>query len=603
MNPVAELLTGWTHTTALGTPLDDVLTLICEETGEQLENPALWALRKGDIETTGRSVLVKEGIKQYVDGSAAPIKDGNTVTGAVVVLRDITAHTHMENALKKTEKLYKAGQRELEERKKREKELRIKQHQLDELLTNVNAIVLEGDDTQILFVAGNVEALLGYSKNQWVSHPEGALGFWKDNIHPDDNSIIQQRDNAVQTCTDCTLEYRMIAADRHDVWVQDSTTITCKKDFVRVRSVMVDITERKTQEEELLQLSAAVKMSSDSIIITDIKGNITGANEAALAMYCAQKREDFIGKRVKDVVAPEDHKKVAINTKEVLKKGYYHTQEYDIITNDGDRVTLETNMMLIKTAEGTPKGIVSISRDITERKKAEREIKKKLMRYDLEEGTMYLAKERNPCTSVEAFQDLLTVGYPGLVISRTPKEEFTANGGHYDHVWIAEKGQKGIPLQLQDIESTIEQLTKATAIFIDRLDYLRSKTTAEKTLSFVQRLREIAYLKNHVIVLSVDPSIMDTLELRQIEKETAAIEPLYKTKLPEELFNTLKVIYEQNTKGVNPSYTLVGQHIGASKPTTRRRIRVLMSYGYVTASKKGRSKVVSLTEKGRALFL
>ena len=602
MNPAAELLTGWTFKIAIGTPVEDVLTLVHEKTGEQLENPAMWALCNGDIKTTGRSVLERKGIKQYVDGSAAPIKDNNTITGAVVVLRDITAHTRMENALKRTETLYKKGQRELKERKRREKELREKQDQLDALLTNVNAIVLEGDNTQILFVAGNVEALLGYSRNQWISHPEGALGFWKNNIHPDDNNVIVYRDNAVQKCTDYTLEYRMISDDGHDVWVQDSTTVTCKKESIRVRSVMVDITERKTQEEELLQLSAAVKMSSDSIIITDIKGTITGANEAALAMYRAQKREDFIGKKAKDVVAPEDHKKMAVNTKEVLKKGYYHTQEYDIITNDGNRVTLETNMMLIKTADGIPKGIVSISRDITERKKAEREMKKRLMRYNLEEGTMYLAKECNPCTSVEAFQDLLTVGYPGLVISRTPKKEFSANGGHYDHVWIAEKGHNGM-LQLQDIEQKIETLTKATAIFIDRLDYVRSKTTAEKILSFVQRLREIAYLKNHVIVLSVDPSIMDTLELRQIEKETAPIEPLYKTKLPEELFNALKVVYEQNAKGVNPSYTMVGQHIDASKPTTRRRIRILMSYGYVRESKKGRSKVVSLTEKGRALFL
>ncbi len=605
MNPVAEALTGWTQK-AVGKPLDDVLTLIREETGEQVENPAKRVLRKGGIKATGRNVLKRNGVTLHVDGSAAPLKDdkGNT-TGAVVVLRDITARTRVEQALKKTEKLYEAGQRELEERRQREEELREKQKQLDDLLTNVNAIVLEGDDTQILFVAGQVEDLLGYSRNQWVSHKEGALGFWRDHVHPDDHWAVLHRDNAVREGLNYTVEYQMIAADGHTIWVQDSTTVEIQKELTCVRSVMVDITKRKTQEEELLQLSAAVKMSSDSIIITDMEENITDANEAALTMYRARKREDFIGKKVRDIVAPEDYKRVAITAEELLKKGYGETQEYDIITNDSTRITLEANIALIKAADGTPKGSVSICRDITERKKAEREMKKKLMRYNLEEGTMYLAKERTPCTSVEAFQDLLIVGYPGLVISRTPKREFiTKCEQEFDHLWIAEKGgQYGMPPALKDIGQTIETLPKATAVFIDRLDYLRSKTRFEKILSFVQRLRETAYLKNHVVILSVDPSVLDMRELRQIEKETAAIEPWYKTKLPEELFNTLKVIYEQNTKGVNPSYTMVGYHIGASKPTIRKRIRTLMSYGYVTESKKGRSKVVSLTEKGRTLFL
>jgi len=591
MNPVAELLTGWTQKEAAGKLLDDILTIVNEKTGEKVENPAKRVLQEGVTEIN-HNVLLKNGVKIHIDGSAAPLKDDRgSITGIVIVLRDITERTRVE--------------RELAERKQKEEALRERQRQLDNLLTNVNAIVLEGDSSQITFVAGQIEELLGYSRKQWFSHPEGALGFWKTHLHPEDyNKVVPYWTEPVCEGQNHTCEYRMIATDGREVWFHDNVTVKIQEDQVRVRSVMVDITERKKAEEELMQLSTAVKMSSDSIVITDIKGTIIDANEAALNMYCT-KREDLIGKSFIDVVAPEDSKKIQASVEEVLQKGFCENHEYDLITEDGTRITVETNMALMKTAEGTPQGVVGISRDITNRKRAEREMKKKLMRYNLEEGNMYVVKEHTPCQSVEAFQDLLTVGYPGVAISRTPKREFESRiGQEISYLWIAEKGDNyGIPPELKEIQSKIEMLAKATAIFIDRLDYLLSKTNFRKILSFVQTLREIAYLKDHVVILSVDPFTLGQKELRQIEKEALPVEPLYKAKLSEELFEVLKTVFEQNLKGVNPSHAKVGQQIGASKPTTRKRIRTLINYGYLEESKKGRSKVVCLTEKGRILFL
>jgi PAS domain S-box-containing protein len=605
MNPVAEALTGWSQKEAAGKNLDDIFTIVDEKTGEKVESPAEQVLR-GEAGGAENGILLRDGTDIHVDEGAAPIKDDKgTITGVVVTFRDISKRKLTERALKRTEEMYKARKQELAERKQREEALREKQTQLDNLLTNVNAIVLEGDASRITFVAGQVEQLLGYSREQWFSHPEGALGFWKDHVHPDDYStVVPYRVETVREGRNRTLEYRMIAADGREVWFCDNATVDVQKDTVQVRSVMVDITERKKAEEELMQLSTAVKMSSDSIVVTDITGYITDANEAAVRMWRAHKKEEFIGRFFIDSVVPEDRKKVNASFEDVLQKGYAENLEYTLIAGDGLRITVETNMALMKNAEELPLGVVSISRDITERKKAEKEMKKKLMKYDLEEGNMYIVKEDVPCVSVEAFQDLLTVGYPGLAISRTPKGEFKGRfRQEFNHVWVAEKGDGHLLPEGEEILGEIERLTSPTAIFIDRLDYLLSKTGFTQILSLVQSLREIAYLKNQIIILSVDPATMDPRELRQIEKEAAAIEPLYKTKLSEELFEVLKVVYEQDIKGVSPSYVEVGQAIGASKPTTRKRIRTLIGYRYLEESKKGRSKTVTLTEKGRSLFL
>ncbi|MBU7029717.1 MAG: PAS domain S-box protein [Theionarchaea archaeon] len=495
---------------------------------------------------------------------------------------------------------------DITERKKAEEAIRESEEKYRTFVRNLKGIAYKGGMDWIpLFFHGAVKEITGYSEQEFLA----GTPRWDQVIHPGDWPAFAESVEKLETIPNYSTsrEYRIICKDNEVRWVQEFIQNICdsSQNPIYVQGMIYDITERKKAEEQLMQLSAAVKMSSDSIVITDTHGHIIDANEPALALYCTHERGDVIGSPLTDSVAPEDRQKVLACIEEVLTRGYCKNQEYDIIVKDGTKITVETNMALIKTAEETPGGIVCISRDITERKKVEKEIKKKLMKYDLEEGTTYLVRERVPCTSVEAFQDLLSVGYSGFVISRTPKWEFKDRfEQEFNYLWIAEKGDEySIPPKLGGIQGKIETLTTATAIFIDGLDYLMSKTSFEEILSLVQTLREIAYLKNHVIILSVDPLTLDRRELALLEKETLSVEPLVKTKLPEELVEVLRVVYEQDTKGVSPSYTVVGQKIEASKPTTRKRIRTLISYGYLEESKKGRTKVIILTEKGRTLFL
>ncbi|WP_353805356.1 PAS domain-containing protein, partial [Acinetobacter baumannii] len=46
LNPVAETLTGWASTDALGKPCRDVLKLLADKTREPVENPVTRALRE-----------------------------------------------------------------------------------------------------------------------------------------------------------------------------------------------------------------------------------------------------------------------------------------------------------------------------------------------------------------------------------------------------------------------------------------------------------------------------------------------------------------------------------------------------------------------------
>lgn len=366
-----------------------------------------------------------------------------------------------------------------------------------------------------------------------------------------------------------------------------------------------DITERKKAEEELMRLSTAVRMTSDSIVITDIEMVILDVNEAALRMYGASKKEDLVGKNAMNIIAPEDRRKAQASIEEALKKGSAGNLECDAILEDGSRITLETSMTIMKDAEGKSREIVNITRDITERKKAEKRMKRRLMKFDLEEGILYLIKEPMSIMFTEIFKDLLKVGYPGLIVSRTPKKQFKNTSEYdFDYVWIAERADEpAIPPDLKEIEHRIEALVDPTAILIDRLDYLIFKRGYEETLSFIQHVREIAYLRNHVVILCVDPSTLEKRELRQLEKETREVALLHRARLAEDLLEVLTFVYRQNIVGMKPSYTDIRQETGVSEPTIRKKIRTLINHGYLTESRKGRSKVVELTEKSRFLFL
>jgi len=111
MNPVAENLTGWHHSEALGNPLSEVFRIVDENTGELAENPAENALQSGaKVALENHTILIaKDGTKIPIDDSAAPIKDEKeNVTGAVLVFHDIIERKQAELALRNSEERFRS---------------------------------------------------------------------------------------------------------------------------------------------------------------------------------------------------------------------------------------------------------------------------------------------------------------------------------------------------------------------------------------------------------------------------------------------------------------------------------------------------------------
>jgi diguanylate cyclase (GGDEF)-like protein/PAS domain S-box-containing protein len=102
LNPVAERLTGWRTTEALGLPSATILTFISDITREPVESTVRRCLEEGRPVDLAEGVLLlrRDGSEVSIGDSAAPIRDRNGVTtGVVVVFHDVTENRRVSRRL------------------------------------------------------------------------------------------------------------------------------------------------------------------------------------------------------------------------------------------------------------------------------------------------------------------------------------------------------------------------------------------------------------------------------------------------------------------------------------------------------------------------
>jgi PAS domain S-box-containing protein len=136
--------------------------------------------------------------------------------------------------------------------------------------------------------------------------------------------------------------------------------------------------ERKQAEDALRKSEelyrTLVRLSPDPIAVLDLNGSLIFTSPKAKEMYGGSPDDEFLGRSIFCWIAPEEHEKASANLRRLLKEGTLTGDEYTLIKNDGTRFIGEVSAAVIYSPDGSPMRIITITRDVTERKRAQDEL-------------------------------------------------------------------------------------------------------------------------------------------------------------------------------------------------------------------------------------
>lgn len=134
-----------------------------------------------------------------------------------------------------------------------------------------------------------------------------------------------------------------------------------------------DITARKNAEKALLHYEALIESSDDAIIGKTLDGRITSWNRGA-EMIFGYSRDEIIGKHI-SILIPEDRRDEEPRILEKIGRGE-SVDHYETVRRrkDGKLIDISVTISPIRDAKGKPTEASKVARDITERKRLEKEI-------------------------------------------------------------------------------------------------------------------------------------------------------------------------------------------------------------------------------------
>jgi PAS domain S-box-containing protein len=143
--------------------------------------------------------------------------------------------------------------------------------------------------------------------------------------------------------------------------------------FVGAVNLLVDISERKHAEEAMYRLAAIVESSDDAIIGKNLQGIITNWNKGAERIF-GYLAEEIIGKSIKVLIPPE-YQSEEDTILERLRRGE-RIDHYETVRQrkHGELFDVSLTISPIKDTSGHIIGASKIARDITERKRFEKQL-------------------------------------------------------------------------------------------------------------------------------------------------------------------------------------------------------------------------------------
>jgi len=277
---------------------------------------------------------------------------------------------------------------------------------------------------------------------------------------------------------------------------------------------LVDIDKIKRYAEQSRRLATVVTDSNDAITVQDFQGNITAWNRGAEKMY-GYSESEALKMNIRDITPEDKREETRRFVKAIEEVKSFETKR---ITKDGKILDVWLTVTKLVDDTGKPIAIATTERDITERKKAEDEIKQTKEEYETLikniPDVVYSALPNDTGTTIafvsERCQDW--TGYHPEDFYKDPK------------IWL-------ISIHPEDKDKTIEAYMEA---FKRKGDYIIEYRVVHKDTG------EVRYLSDHGVpvkdkedkIIRYDGVITDITARKQadeqIQRQSALLEAINK---------------------------------------------------------------------------
>jgi PAS domain S-box-containing protein len=171
-------------------------------------------------------------------------------------------------------------------------------------------------------------------------------------------------------------------------------------------AIVRDITERKRAEVSNAQLAAIVEDSDDAIISIDLQGIVQTWNAGATRLYGYSSHE-MVGQPVTRLMPAERQAEESRLLAEITRGVSVKHFDTERLHKNGAAVPISLTISPIRGADGRVTGASKVARDITERRQAERALKRADEQKD--EFLAMLSHElRNPLAAIAMATEVLT---------------------------------------------------------------------------------------------------------------------------------------------------------------------------------------------------
>ena len=346
VNPRVIQLTGYSEQVIIGKHF----TFLVEQTWKaRVRRFYLKQLVKRSSDTTLEfPIPTRSGDVKWVEQSVAIISTREEVTGFQAIVRDITERKLAEEALRRAEDKYRSI--------------------FENAVWGIFQTTPEG---RFISANNSLARILGYESPEELLKEVGDIG---NQVHTDPNRRAEFARLLDEEGSVLGFEAQARRKDGSLIWISLTARAIHDADgnVTSHEGVLDDITERKRIEEALRdseQHHRTLLESYPDAVSLVVDGRIVYVNPVMCDMtgYAA---DEIRGRPVGDFVAP-DHRARAEERVHALTEGApQFPSEYNLIGKKGDLVPVEITSRQIQY-QGGP-ALLSVSRDITERKRAER---------------------------------------------------------------------------------------------------------------------------------------------------------------------------------------------------------------------------------------